>query len=930
MRVLTRQQRNASLRRPGGAALWMLTLIGAGACGRTSDGDPIGAAQSAATGNITISGRVALTGGAALSGVTVTLGGAQSAFRTSDAAGNYSFTGLPNGSYSVRPTQSGVAFAPDVANLNSLTSSVVQRFYATPVPGGWTPTRVFGQADLTQVGVNQVVPNRVFHPTGALIDRMPAPTPSRLWVFDSGNNRILGFRTVGRCTGGPTPNAACTENSGCGSGGACTSTLNRNADLVLGQPSSSDRSACNGDSTRRLPAARSSLCLTPFPYTVSPLEGPVGGQMATDNAHNLYVVDPFNNRVLRFDDPFTKDTLPDKVWGQADYTSRECNRGFGAAAGDRLCTGDMDHLTVNFFSSGVDVTPDGSTIWVADLGNHRVLRIPTSGTSANLVLGQPNLQTVNVSCAAPYPMTALCKPNAVRFDPATNRLFVLDGEGVNARLVVFNNPSVNGQAASAVWAPPAGTTFFWARGLTLDPTTPGAIWVNDTDNSRMLQYINGVPTRVLSKGDFTTTGCVGGLQGDGALYPQVCGPHGSLGIDRDGTVYSGDLQEQHLEKFPGPIPLPNAQHIARSPDGYLLDDGSFQGNKIGPAGFDNPGHVLLTPFGMVVSDRQRLLFWTNYSTGPLNGGAASGVLGQNDAFGWQRQDINHGGDFGGMAVDGSRQLLYATIGPFIAAWSTQGGLVSAAEPAFEIESPLPVRGGGSIDFEASGIAVDPATDSAWITDGSHNRIMRVLNLSQSTRQVDTVIGQPDDATSECNRGNGRNLPVANGFCAPVQVTTDILGNLYVVDGVWESNGNQRALEFDRAALPPIPSPQVFWPSGGPSATRVYAKHSFTDVACDGDFVHQPCTPTSLSFEPGSNRMIMTVDACGQNCPTNPLEQRVFIYNTPVPAGVTAPVPSGNVPLPFNQAGSSAWDSSHRLAVLDHTWNRVMLIPSPPQ
>ncbi len=906
--------------------LYVLALANiAGACGGTRTAEPVDLFSRAVTTTITISGRVMFPGTSPMSGVTVTLSGTRSAVQTTAGGGIYAFSGLPTGSYSVRATRSGFSFVPDVVNLNGQTTDVVVNITGQALPGGWAPSRFFGQPALTQTGVNQVVPNRVFHPTGLLIDRMPAPTPSRLWVFDSGNNRLLGFRNTGRCVGGPTPNAACTEHSGCGGGGSCSSDLNRNADVILGQPSGTDQSSCNRDNTRRMPADRGSLCLIPYPFQVSPLEGPRGGQIATDSAHNLYVVDLFNNRVLRYDDPFSRDAQPDRVWGQANFDSRDCNRGFSGPAADRLCTGEPDHFLFNFyFSGGVDVTPDGSAIWVADLGNHRVLRIPTGGTAANLVLGQPDMTTSNGGCGDPT-LSTLCKPNAVRFDAATNRLFVVDGDGENARLLVWNNPTSNGQPASAVWAPPAGSTFFWARGLTLDPTTPGAIWITDTDNSRLLQYINATPVKVLGQPDLSSTGCVG-FPGDGPLGPQLCNPHGSIGIDRDGTVYTGDMIDQHIERFRGPQQPPHPDGTAHSPDAYLLNDDSGQGNKIGPAGFDNPGWVLLTPRGMVVSDRRRLLFWTNYATG---GGQANGVLGQDNAFTWERQDINHGEDFGALIWDSQRQLLYATNGPFITAWSTQNGLVSAAAPAFQIASPLPLRGGGTIEFVASGIALDQATNSAWISDDRH-RIMRILNISQPNRQVDTVIGQPDATSVECNRGGGRELPVATGFCIPTQVTFDRLGNLYVVDGVWEGQGNQRALQFNRTALPAIPAPQVFWPTGGPTPARVYAKRSFTDTQCDPDLINQPCTPRFLSFEPGTNRMVMTVDGCGATCAQfNPLESRAFLYNNPVPAGVVAPTPSGRIPLVFNQAAASSWDDARRLAIIDHTWNRVLLINSPP-
>jgi hypothetical protein len=58
----------------------------------------------------TLSGQITPTANG--SGTTVTLSGGMSASTTSDASGNYSFSGLPNGSYTVTPSKTGFTFTP--------------------------------------------------------------------------------------------------------------------------------------------------------------------------------------------------------------------------------------------------------------------------------------------------------------------------------------------------------------------------------------------------------------------------------------------------------------------------------------------------------------------------------------------------------------------------------------------------------------------------------------------------------------------------------------------------------------------------------------------------------------------------------------------------------------------------------------------------
>jgi cytoskeletal protein RodZ len=65
-----------------------------------------------AAGNFAISGQVTSDGSSGVSGVAVALSGASSATAITDANGNYAFTGLANGDYTITPTKTGFTFNP--------------------------------------------------------------------------------------------------------------------------------------------------------------------------------------------------------------------------------------------------------------------------------------------------------------------------------------------------------------------------------------------------------------------------------------------------------------------------------------------------------------------------------------------------------------------------------------------------------------------------------------------------------------------------------------------------------------------------------------------------------------------------------------------------------------------------------------------------
>lgn len=73
-----------------------------------------GASEFIASSGSQISGTIT---GSVVNGVTLTLSGAASGTQTSDASGNYTFTGLSNGSYTITPTKATQTFSPLSRNV---------------------------------------------------------------------------------------------------------------------------------------------------------------------------------------------------------------------------------------------------------------------------------------------------------------------------------------------------------------------------------------------------------------------------------------------------------------------------------------------------------------------------------------------------------------------------------------------------------------------------------------------------------------------------------------------------------------------------------------------------------------------------------------------------------------------------------------------
>jgi len=791
---------------------------------------------------------------------------------------------------------------------------------ATPVRGaagdGWADI-VLGQPDFGQITPNQVTARRLFNPGGVLVDR--SVRPARVYVYDGGNSRVLGLSHLGHVADGPDAGKPCTSDSDA-PGSFCVIDQGRGADLVLGQPDFT-HSGCNGDGNFqtypvRAPASAATLCTMPEDQ-VSPLEGGSFGGMAVDPANgDLYVPDFDNHRVLLYRSPFTTDTVADDVWGQADFAGNACNRGRGGGAPDAesLC---FRSPTNDGFVAGVGLDPSGN-LWVTDNENNRVMRFPRDGATgrpahvADLVLGQPDF----VSSTRGSALDRMSGPAAVRV-AANGTVYVADS--LNGRILVFAPPLTSGMTATGT----LGSGFGIPTGLEFDPGT-GGLWVSDRINNQLLLFVDGTVSKVLLKDVQDDSGTCGGAfggdgdnffsEGDNAFVSSafMCDPAGSIGVDADGDVLvSGSSFFQDVWRFPAPFPDPTPG-VAHSADARLFPPYQFGvHNEVGLAGIYSARGVAVATNQVIAADSGRLLFW-NDPGAVHNGQPADGFVGATDPR------LEPQPPFGRIRNDG-RGRLWAIRGDSVLVYALP--LTTRAVPVAAVTSPVPVLGGGQIDWNnllaIGGIAPNSRGTLLWVADPRHNRVFRIRN-PLTDPVVDVVLGQKDAAGTGCNQGRDvddpRILPVAqsrDSLCEPGAVVLDHHGNVWVADSALEVQGNRRLLEYDASLFRGGSSTARF----ALPATRVFGTGgSFTSLGCHDAL----CGPWEPAFSSRGQMVVGLNGIFGRRFP--------IFYDDPLHSAT----PSGALNDFGSMPYAATFDSDDNLYVADLNRDRVFVYLRPFQ
>lgn len=574
-------------------------------------------------------------------------------------------------------------------------------------------------------------------------------------------------------------------------------------------------------------------------------------------------------------------------------------------------------------------------LYVSDTQNHRVLawqdvRAYQNGDAPAIILGQPGPRN---SGALGIGAKGFNGPLGMAVDPATGNLYVAD-VGNNRVLrfpdpfanpsrvepdMVYGQPTFNDNTASA-----SRSTMNRPRAVAFD--NQGNLWVADTGNNRVLRFNAGIldglnpeADLVLGQLDFISSavnqGSTVGVNANGFDTPA------GVAFDSRNNLYVSDFNNARVLKFSAPVTAGSAAAVVFGQPGFTTRGVPAQASAstlAGPAGLcvDSSGNLYVS----VPRDNRVLVF---SSSTVVSGSAARDQLGQVDFTSTQANpssfpyasastfsavsDIKPDADGNLIAADSgnNRVLLFPKGGK--SATKVWGQLDFKANGANRIKP-------GSLNSPYK-MAVDysKAPFALYVSDTNNHRILvwRDAVRFQTGDLADLVIGQPDFDTALANvdtRGSAN--PSRTSLSSPRGIALDAGGNLYVAD-----SGNNRVLRYPRPVdqsgriVPDLVIGQANFTSSISAAVSAFSLNSPAGIALDGDgnlFVADSGNNRVLEFPPNGTSAIRVFGQPG------------FTSGTPsnISSAQTLTTPQGVFA-----------DASSTLYVADTGANRVMIFPN---
>jgi sugar lactone lactonase YvrE len=359
----------------------------------------------------------------------------------------------------------------------STNSIEVQLLPAFTFTNGQGAALVLGKPSFTEYGGSQSQ-NGLYGPVGVTRD-----PKGNIWVVDQFNNRIVEytppfstFMKSSLAIGQPdfTSNATATTQTGLrypssvafdSSGDLWVADTYNNRVLKFTAPFSSGMPAS-------LVIGQTSYVSRDGSTTPSSLFLPTS--IAFDPSGSLWIADQWNNRILKFNPPFSSGMAASLVIGQSSFSSH------------------LRQTTQSGLNLPQSIAFDAAgNLWVTDRGNNRTLGFYapfSNGMPASVVIGQSEFST-GWSATTP---NGLAQPWGLMFD-SEGDLWIADWG--NRRVLEFVPPFSNGMALSVVIGQKSFTSSEAVSsqdglgnpaGITLDRS--GNLWVADWYYSRVMMY----------------------------------------------------------------------------------------------------------------------------------------------------------------------------------------------------------------------------------------------------------------------------------------------------------------------------------------------------------------------------------------------------------------------------------------------------------
>ncbi len=513
--------------------------------------------------------------------------------------------------------------------------------------------------------------------------------------------------------------------------------------------------------------------------------------VATDGAGNVYISDSRHHRIRIVDPSGVISTLAGTGdWGVADDGS--------PALAARLHN-----------PTGLALDRNG-TLYVADTGNHRVLRIDAVTQTINTVAGT-GYNGFSVE-GGPATSTALSGPWGVATDTAGGVYLTDQGTSLVRRIDTLTG-NIETVAGTGSWGvlgdggPAVQATFQIPSGIALDPA--GNVYVADTWNHR-LRRIDTQTGRIE-----TLAGSVGsGYSGDGGIASEaLLNRPAGVAVDASGSVYVADTGNYRVRKIDAATGIISTVGGAGT-QGHSGDgDGAAAAQLARPAGLavDASGNLYIADSG---SHRVRRI---DSATGIITTFAGSGPptmswTGGNAEEARMRSPTS-------LAVDSAGNVLFLDSNRV---WKldTAGWIEKLAGPAW---SASPQDGGAPSETSFASpqaIAVD-MDGNVYVADTWNHRVLRI---AADTGVIEAFAGSGvmgDSGDGEAASEAYLNLPNA--------LAVDVAGNVFVTD-----SGNYRVRRIDRSTgiIETVAGTLSGgrWADGGPATETVFGH--LTAVAVD--------------------------------------------------------------------------------------------------